>query len=184
MKSFSVDLYIFYEKADLWLFIPPYSSKVNWSIELSQSEILSCEAGATFRVDDVLWLGNERDSLPLEVLISDLNCTISKDPSIRKDKVRINCGGVQYVEFRRDQTNQMLLSRLSVDREDDYLEQTAKFVGTYYKDFPVEQELWEVAVQRSLDGLALIFSESEADVECRLHPLARWLMDRSQNLRD
>lgn len=182
MKSFYVDLYLWYEEAGMWMFIPPYPSKLQWSAKFSQSELLACEAGITFRINDVLWLSNERDTFPIEVVVFDLYNTLSDSEQDEELLAKLRVSKFQAIEIKQNLDRQILLSRLNTREDEDYLEQIANFVGTYYKDFPVEWELWQTAVNRTLDGLALAFGRSEADVSTKNNPLAKWLVNRFQNL--
>lgn len=182
MKSFYVDLYLWYEEAGIWMLIPPYPSKLRWSAKFSQSELLACEAGITFRINDVLWLGNERDIFPIEVVVFDLENTLIENEQDEELLARLRVSEFQAIEIKQNLGRQILLSRLNTREAEDYLEQIANFVGTYYKDFPVECELWKTAVNSTLDGLALVFGTSEADVSAEDNLLAKWLVNRFQKL--
>ncbi|MEQ8465586.1 hypothetical protein [Coleofasciculus sp. E1-EBD-02] len=180
MKNFSVDFYLWYEDAGTWLLIPPYPDTLKWSIELSQSEIISCDAGIDFRIDDMLFLGNERDQLPLDVTVFDLNNTILEKKKELLTKIRVN--NFLSIEIKNNKNKKILISRLCNLDNEEYLEKVAKFVGSYYKDFPVDYQLWCKAVKSSLDGLAFVFGQSKADIEPGSSPLVTWLIHRFQGL--
>lgn len=182
MKSFDIDLYLWYEAADLWLFVPPHPSYLQWSAKLSHSELLSCEAGITFRIDDILWLGNERDMFPLEVVVFDLDNTLNSSDQNQELLARLRVSEFLSIEIKQSLDRQILLSRLNTREDVDYFEQVAKFVGTYYKDFAVDKEIWQTSLNRTFDGLSLVFGTSEADVSPEDDPLAKWLLNRFQKL--
>jgi hypothetical protein len=180
MKSFDIDLYLWYEPADTWLWVPPHPSTLEWSITLSQDEILSCEAGFTFRVDNVLWLGNERDSFPLKLVCYELDNTLCGN-SQKELLARLPISENLTVEIRQGPDDLILLSRLGTREVKDYFEQVAHKVGTYYKDFAVEYSLWRAAVNRSLNGLALIFGASEpSGLPVEQEKFGQWLLNRYQ----
>lgn len=180
MNKFSVDLYLWYEDACTWLLIPPYPGQLKWSINLSQSELISCDAGIDFRIDDVLFLGNERDQIPLDVAVFDLaNTLLDKDNDL---KAKIHVSEFLNIEIKKSSNTKILLSRLCTSESEEYFEKVANFIGSYYKDFPVNYKLWSEAVKSSLDGLALVFGQSRADIEPKSSQLANWLITRFQHL--
>ncbi|MBD1928118.1 hypothetical protein H6F74_17970 [Trichocoleus sp. FACHB-90] len=180
MKKFSVDFYLWYEDACTWLLIPPVPGKLKWSIKLPQSELISCDAGIDFRIDDVLFLGNERDRIPLDVAVFELANTLLDEKNSLSAKIRAS--EFLSIEIKRNPNAELLISRLCTSESEEYLEKVAKFVGSYYEDFPVDYKLWSEAVKSSLDGLALVFGQSKADLEPKSSPLADWLITRFREL--
>jgi hypothetical protein len=164
MNSFAIDLHLWIPEINDWVLVPARGSLLKWPAfpGISQETLLSSTAGISFRVDDVLWLGNERDSFPLEMVVDDLSRTLIDCPS---GELMASMADNEFlsVEFRQDAEGKYVLISRTNTREvapGDYLEQTARYVGSYYKDFPVELTLWKGAVRATLGGLtdALISS--------------------------
>lgn len=184
MRTFAIDLYLWYEPAEAWLLIPPWKSTLVWGIKLSQSEILSCEAGLTFRVDDVLCVGNERDIFSLEMVYDELSHTLDTH---KPGELLASFPVGEYLtnEIKLSSEGEILLTRYNCRERTDYYEHVAHFVGTYYKDFPIPRHLWEAAVNRTLDGLAAVFGNSEKleeGFDMQGSPVMRWLLKRYQQL--
>jgi hypothetical protein len=182
MRSFAIDIYLWYEEAGLWLFVPPCNSPVIWTIKFSQSKLLTCEAGITFRIDDVLWLTNERDIFPLEIVVFDLENTIIHNDISERLLAEMRVSEFQSIQIKQKADGTILLSRLNTRQDKDYFEEVANFVGTYYKDFPVECEMWKNAVNMAIDGLSKVFGESYADILLEDNALASCLLQRFQKL--
>lgn len=186
MHTFHIDLYLRHEMSDIWLFVPPYPASMPWPIKFNQGEILSCQAGFIFRIDEFLWLGNEMDPLPLEMVCSELANTLKDEDGFAGRKLLASFPRSEFTTVRVEQSanGDIILSRDSTrDRFTDYYEWVAGFVGTYYRDFAVERQLWRKAVNATLDGLALVFGASPpVDIPQDQIGLARWLVDRYNNL--
>jgi len=183
MRFFAIDFYLWYAPAGTWLFVPPYPGPLKWGENLSQNDILACEAGLTFRVDNFLWLGDERDMFPLDLVYFELENTLVEDPLDEEISGRLPISEHLAIEIKQGSNNQILLSRFNTRKNKDHLEDIANFVGTYYKDFPVNQELWRSAVGRANDGLAIMFAKSQASViSPERESLAQSLLNRFQKL--
>lgn len=181
MKSFAVDIYIWDTAFNDWLLVPVRYGQMRWPAfpGISQAVLLSSTVGITFRIDDILWLGNERDAFPLEMVVYDLFNTIrGGTPGELLAKMATN--EFLAVEIRQSiDEHYVLLSRTSNrDISNDYLEQTARNVGTYYHDIPVEAQLWETAVTAALGGLADALRACPLPSPLPDHEsLARWLLN-------
>ena len=180
MKTFVIDLYIWNNDLSDWLLIPARGAALQWPAfpGISQAALLVSDAGITFRVDDVLWLGNERDGFPLEMVVYSLYNTIGGGtPGELLANMATNEFSSLEIRQGADQ-HHVLLSRWSTrDAPDDYLEQTARHVGSYCRDFPVESRLWEAAVTAALGGLAdALIASPLPGPEPENEGLANWLL--------
>jgi len=181
MKSFAIDLYIWHADLNDWLWVPARGARLRWPgfPGISQAMLLSSTAGVTFRVDDVFWLGNERDPFPLEMAAYELSNTVGRGkPS--ESLTRLATDEFLSLQIRESLDGQhVLLSRTSTrDVPNDYLEETARHVGTYYEDFAVEAKLWKTAVNMALGGLTDALITSPLPGPGPEHEgLARWLLN-------
>ena len=181
MKSFDIDLYLWLEGYDDWMFVPAAGSNMAWPrMGVTQSEILNGPAGVTFRIDGSLWLGDERDRFPLSILVWVLHGSLSP---VEPGELRMHIANSEYrrTEVRQASSrDEVLVSRLSSRpvNDDDYLEKTAQHVGTYYKDVAVPAELWCSAVNRTLDGLARAVATSPPADLGEEKQLGDWLLGR------
>jgi hypothetical protein len=180
MRAFAIDIYIWRAELSDWLWVPARGSGVRWPAfpGISQADLLSSTAGITFRVDTVLWLGNERDGLPVEMWAFELsNARSGGKPG--ELLARLNISEYLSIEIRQGgDEHHLLLSRWSSrDAPGDYLEETARAVGTYYRDFPVELAHWTAAVSAALGGFcdALLASPTPGP-RPENEPFANWLI--------
>ena len=186
MHTFHIDLYLRPELTDLWLFIPPYPSPISWPIKFSQDEILACEAGIMYRIDEVLWLGNELITWPVAFLCYELANTLDEYAAGEQKQL----GGFPFSEFRKPSIERTADGRIALsnystrgNESTDYSSWVAGFVGTYYRGFEVEWPLWRNAVNATLDGLAHVFgTSSPADILPEDAGFAQRLTDRYKGL--
>lgn len=161
MRTFAIDLYLWPQDVEDWIFVPPASANLKWNCTFSRKGFLACEAGITFRVDDVLWLGNERDSFPFVNVLSDLVHSLEVST---KEKSLVNLRTNEFLALQVKQESEQIvkISRWDTraDTEDQLyaLDRLAAYVGTCYKDFSIDRQLWNKAVVDTLNGLALAFS--------------------------
>jgi hypothetical protein len=186
MNSFAIDIYIWDTAFNGWLLVPARYTQMRWPAfpGVSQAALLSSAVGITFRIDDVLWLGNERDAFPIEMVAYDLFNTIGGGtPGNLLAKMATNES--LAVEIRQSiDGRHVLLSRTSNrSTTTDYLEQTARNVGTYYHDIPIESQLWKKGVAAALGGLADALRACPPPSPSEEHEsLARWLLSTYESI--
>jgi hypothetical protein len=156
VRSFSIDVYVWQAELKDWLWVPAHGSGAQWPAfpGVSQADLLSSVTALVFRIDNSLWLGNERDGFPLEVWVQALSGTLEIG-SPHEVLGRLSVGDHLAFEIRQGaDEDTILLSRWSTrPSSGDYLEETARQTGSYYRDFPVSRDLWGTAVTAALLGL-------------------------------
>ena len=173
MKAFAIDLYLWHEASDSWLLVPAATSNLTWELKFTVAEIITMQAGISFRVDHVLSLGNERDLFPLELLCYELNHTLQAAATV-------NLPVSQYLKLsiQRDRRGEILISRLNSRPATDYFEAVAQAVGSYYQDFQVPGELWHQAVVDTLQGLARLVAQLADAGQAELDGFSQWLLNQ------
>jgi hypothetical protein len=181
MRSFAIDIYIWQPELKLWLWVPAASSGVRWPAfpGISRNDLLASEASAVFRVDDVLWLGTERDGFPLDTWVHALFASMRRGEPL---ELLTRLGVSEYLSFEIRQgqdEHELLISRYSTrEPGEDYLERTARHTGYYYRDISVSTTLWNAAVLDALAGLrAALITCPPPDPESERKPLAKSIMD-------
>jgi hypothetical protein len=185
MRAFAIDLYLWVEDLEDWQLLPARGAAPRWPFPpgITRDSILSGIGGLTFRVDDVLWLGNERDGLSLDMIVSALEES-QRRVALGSSLTRLPVGEHLSLEVNQaDDGEHVLISRVCTRVPNDYLERTAVATGAYFRDFAVDGSLWRQAVDRTLDGLAMIFAESASSgMEAHSSVLAKWLLQRHAGL--
>jgi hypothetical protein len=182
MNSFAIDLSLWHGDIQEWLLVPAHGSPLKWPAfpGISQARLLSSDAGVTFRIDDVLWLGNERDAFPLEMVVYSLSNTLNGGPP-GELLARMADNEFLSIEIHQGPDGSHVLISRTNTREvgpQEYLEQTARYVGSYYKNFPVKSTLWGAAVRAALGGLAeALIASPPPGPSPENEGLARWLME-------
>lgn len=139
-----------------------------------------------YRIDEVLWLGNELITWPLKLLCYELANTLDEYATGEQKQL----GSFPVSEYlkpsiERTADGHITLSHYSTRGAEstDYYEWVTGFVGTYYRDFEVEWPLWRNAVNATLDGLAYVFgTSSPADILPEDVWFTQWLTDRYNDL--
>jgi len=183
MHSFTIDFYLWYELLEDWLFVPPFPSSLPWHAQLTQSEILKCGGGLTFRINKVLWLGNERDLFPLDLVFHELENTLERNAPIGKTVASLPVSQRLFLKINLHLNEKVLLSRFTTSKKKDYLEKVAQDVGIYYQNFAIDRESWEQAVNKALNGLAVVFAHSKkSPINPEDQALASCLLERYNEL--
>ncbi|RKH40950.1 hypothetical protein [Corallococcus sicarius] len=189
MNSFAIDLYVWNPDLNDWLLVPARGSGLRWPAfpGISQADLVSSSVGISFRVDETLCLGNERDDFPVELVLHDLSNTLQTDLAGAL-LARMAENEFISIEVRQGTDDlHVLLSRTNTRALDpgDYLELTARHTGAYYVNFPVEVKLWRAAVRAALGGFADALAASPLPAAAPEHErLARWLLENHGPPRD
>lgn len=156
MTEFSLDLYLYYEPGEEWLYVPPRTSDLVWPSHLALETLLSCELGLQPRVDGQYRLGEGIDGFDFEELVWALDGSVAEGPS-RPFKLRV--GGEVSLTGTNRGARGLELTRAFGGDNPGYLERVALSTGGFYS-ISIDLEAWHFAVSEALGGLARVMAAS------------------------